>query len=141
MLGAMIRLEKVRSSLLALHRTLLDAERLEFERVHGRVSAVGFVEALTRDPSFAWLRPLTTLLIEVDELIDATDSPEKQDEQRAVLERLDSMLQPESQSEAKPHTDSDGFARRYAQMLQLSPDAVLSHGAVKQALRWATAET
>lgn len=130
-------LEQVRRALLTLHKSLVDAERLEFERVHGRVSAAGFVQALTSDPAFAWLRPLTTLLVEVDELIDAKGNRSKDDELQACLARLDGLLRSDAEVEtgrSARQQDVEDFSRRYAELLQLSPDAVMAHGAVRQAL-------
>jgi hypothetical protein len=56
------------SQLLELHRVLLDLVRAEYEREHGPVGGPGpLLQLVTRDPAFAWLRPLSMLLIEMDD--------------------------------------------------------------------------
>jgi len=59
-----------RNPLLDLHKTLVDAERREYERVHGRVSDGQFLNALVKDQSLAWLKPLTALLASLDGLLE-----------------------------------------------------------------------
>ena len=66
-------LEKLRSPLLEVHRTLLEAERAEYERSHGKVSPAQFLQALIDDPQFAWLKPLTTLVASLDEVLADAD--------------------------------------------------------------------
>jgi hypothetical protein len=66
----MSRLETVRHELLTLHRALLDAQRIAHEREHGKVTAGAFLELVIGAPEFAWLRPLTALIVGIDEAID-----------------------------------------------------------------------
>jgi hypothetical protein len=119
------RLQLVREPLLALHRCLIDAEKQAFERVHGRTSAGSFLEALTRDEAFAWLKPLTHLVLKVDDLVDARELSRAQVED--TLAEITTLL--------RPQPDSEGFARRYAELLASSPDALLAHGTVQRSLR------
>lgn len=62
-------LEKLRTPLLEVHRSLLEAERAEYERSHGKLSAAEFLQALIDDPQLAWLKPLTTLVASLDEVL------------------------------------------------------------------------
>jgi len=73
----MSRLETVRHELLALHRALLDAQRLVHEREHGKVTSGAFLELVIGAPEFAWLRPLTALIVGIDEALEDAnpDSP------------------------------------------------------------------
>jgi len=60
----------VRDAVLAVHRALLETERLAWERMNGRVA--GNLEVLRlaiEDPWFAWLRPLTALIAAMDEAL------------------------------------------------------------------------
>src|SRR5262252_5609985 len=54
-------MDPTRTALLSLHRALVDAERRAYEKTHGRIADGEFLQALTRDPSLAWLAPLTSL--------------------------------------------------------------------------------
>jgi hypothetical protein len=60
----------LRKSLLHLHKTLLDWERAAYERVHGRVSSTELLKATMEDPQFAWLRPISELIVRIDESVD-----------------------------------------------------------------------
>jgi hypothetical protein len=59
----------VRLRLLRLHRALLDAERVEHERVHGPITPAAFLQLLIADPRFAWLRPLSEIIVGLDEAV------------------------------------------------------------------------
>src|ERR671931_978138 len=62
---------RVRTVLLDLHRALVEEERREHEKTLGRLSGGEFLQALISDPAFAWLAPLTTLIVRLDEAPDA----------------------------------------------------------------------
>src|SRR6266404_821722 len=55
------------SDVLDLHKTVLDAARREYERGHGRLRNTEFLSVLIEDPAFAWLNPLTALIVRIDE--------------------------------------------------------------------------
>lgn len=55
-------LEKLRTPLLDVHRALLDSER-------GDRSPGDFLQALINDPQLEWIKPLTTLVASLDELL------------------------------------------------------------------------
>jgi hypothetical protein len=64
-------IEELRHSVLALHKALLDAQRIRYEREHGRISTSGeFLGLVLEHPSFAWLRTLSALIARVDEWIE-----------------------------------------------------------------------
>lgn len=60
----------MRRHLLALHKALVDGERREYERRHGRVRDGEFLAALLNDAELGWLKPLTTLVAQIDEVLD-----------------------------------------------------------------------
>jgi len=62
-------LADIRLRLLRLHRALLDAERVEHERVHGPITPAAFLQLLIADPRFAWLRPLSEIIVGLDEAV------------------------------------------------------------------------
>jgi hypothetical protein len=66
--------EDLRHSVLALHKALLDAQRIRYEREHGRISTSGeFLGLVLEHPSFAWLRTLSALIARIDEWIEEQD--------------------------------------------------------------------
>ena len=61
----------LRDALLALHKTLVDAERVSYEQTIGAIQSPNqFLQLLTSDPWFAWLHPLSQLIVALDEAQD-----------------------------------------------------------------------
>jgi hypothetical protein len=118
-------LTEVRLRLLDLHRALLEAERREHERAHGRLSDGEFLDALINDPAFAWLNPLTTLIVRLEELLE--DETAQGATLADCVARIRSLL--------KPDAGGADFQRRYAEVLQRSPDVVVAHGNAMRALK------
>src|SRR2546423_9532524 len=69
------RLRRVSRALLRLHKALLDDERTQFERLRGRIESSGeFLQLVLHDEWFAYLRPLSALVVQVDKLLDAEEA-------------------------------------------------------------------
>ena len=117
-------LEPVRLALLAVHRTLIDDAREEHERVHGAVSGPEFLRLLLEDLRYAWLSPLSQLVLQIDE---AQADPKGEAREDELLDAARALLVPPSRETA--------FGRRYADALQRRPEVVLAHAALVQALR------
>jgi hypothetical protein len=63
--------QDLRHSVLALHKALLDAQRIRYEREHGRIATSGeFLGLVLEHPSFAWLRTLSALIARIDEWLE-----------------------------------------------------------------------
>ena len=116
----MSTLTKLRRPLLDLHKTLVDAEREDYERTRGRMSDGDFLKALIDDPAFAWLGALTALIVRLEELEPA----ELPKEYIAEIRRL-----------LKPDPAGSTFQRKYDARLQNRPEALVAHGAVMLALQ------
>src|SRR2546422_8551212 len=68
------RLEEIRQALLTLHKALVDSERITYEQTVGAIKSPNhFLQLLTRDPWFAWLQPLSQLIVSMDEILDAKE--------------------------------------------------------------------
>jgi hypothetical protein len=119
-------LENLRHTLLRLHQSFVDAERLEYERLHGRVPGGQLLEALINEPAFAWLKPLTTLIVQLDEQVDEPQPEDGPDATQRMLQLRDLL---------RPDPNGSAFQQRYATLLQRSPQVVVAHAAVVQALR------
>lgn len=66
--GEAAQVNALHARLLGLHKMLLDLVRAEYEREHGPVGGPGpLLQLVTQDPAFAWLRPLSMLLVEMDD--------------------------------------------------------------------------
>src|SRR6186997_380223 len=76
----------LRKALLHLHKTLLDWERAAYERVHGRATPSELLKVIVEDPQFGWLRPISELIVRIDQTVD-TELPESGAEIEALVAR------------------------------------------------------
>ena len=112
------KLEKLRHALLQLHKTLLDAQRVRYEREYGRVESTGALLALMlEDASFEWLRVLSALIARLDELAEVDDK-DVSGELRAVIDRLRTLVRFEG---------NIGFTGPYREIVEAVPDALVAH--------------
>jgi hypothetical protein len=112
------RMRDLRLALLRLHKALLGAERENYERAHGQATGGELLQLVINHEQFAWLRPVSELIVRMDEILDA-DEPASVDEAGAVLAAVAALLAP---SEA-----GGGFGQKYFTAIQRSPDVVLAH--------------
>lgn len=113
------QLVTVRTVLLRLHKTLLDYEREGYEREHEKIAnSYQLLNLVMSDPWFAWLRQLSELIVEMDELLAAKDAPQEKTG-LALIRQAELLLTPaEAGSE---------FQRKYFAAMQRSPEVVLAH--------------
>ena len=112
------KLDKLRHALLQLHKTLLDAQRIRYERENGRIESRGELLALVlEDASFEWLRVLSALIARLDELADVDDR-DVSGEMRGVIEKLRTLVRFEGNS---------GFTGPYREIVEAVPDALVAH--------------
>lgn len=117
----------LREGLLRLHRTLIVAEQLTYERIYGRIESTGqLLQLVMKDPWFAWLHPLSNLVVRIDQMLEA--------EGDASLAAAYGLLA-EVRALLRPSEAGDGFERSYYEALQRVPDVVLAHAQVKQVLK------
>ena len=120
--GIRQRLTQLRHALLKLHKTLVDSERVGYEKTMGKIQSPNhFLQLLTNDPWFAWLRPLSQLIVAVDEVLDG--------EEPLTAAKVDALTQ-QSKALLVASENSEGFAGHYYQALQRDPDVVLMHAEV-----------
>ena len=63
-------LAELRPALLDLHKTLLDWERIGYERAHGRQSSGELLQLLLSNPQFSWLHSISELIVRIDEALE-----------------------------------------------------------------------
>ena len=113
------QLNSVRTSLLRLHKTLLNFEREGYERTHGTLAnSYAFLQLVMSDPWFAWLRQLSELIVEMDELLAAKETP-KDATAVALAQQATIML--------TPSDSGTEFQKKYFAAMQQSPEVVLAH--------------
>jgi hypothetical protein len=119
------RMRELRAGLLRLHKALLDAERVSYERAHGQVTGGELLQLVINDEQFAWLRPVSELIVRIDEMLDA-DEPATAADAEALLAGGRALL--------KPSEAGGGFGQKYFAAIQQSPDVVLAHREVTRLL-------
>jgi hypothetical protein len=113
------QLTQVRTVLLRLHKTLLDFERAAYERAHDKIAnSYAFLQLVMNDPWFAWLRQLSELIVEMDELLAAKETP--RDATAVALIQQASIL-------LTPSETGSEFQKKYFAAMQQSPEVVLAH--------------
>jgi hypothetical protein len=111
------QLREVRRGFFRLHKTLVDAERAAFEKTQGRLSNGQFLQALIQDPFFAWLRPYSSLLVEIDEALAAKERL-SEPSARAYIEQVRALVAPVEGEEA---------SNRYEHVRQRDPNVLVAH--------------
>jgi hypothetical protein len=101
-----------------------DDERRDYERSHGRLENAAFLKVLMEDTQFAWLKPLTALIVQMDEALQ---------EDNAGVQTMDALAG-QLRSLLTPDDHGSAFQQRYGEVLQRSPDIVVEHGRTLRAL-------
>ena len=113
------KLRAIRGALLHLHKTLLERERDVYEREHGKIgSSYEYLNLVMHDTSFAWLRLLSELIVQIDESLDGRETPSEATA-NALIQQSRLLLTP---NEGGPE-----FQRKYFASVQDSPEVVLAH--------------
>ena len=120
-------LEELRQKLLRLHKALLDYERVHYERAFGRVASTGeMLQLVIHDQWFAWLHPLSDLIVRIDETVDWLHPGTARDA-RETLEYTRILLAP---------SETGGtFGGNYFLALQREPAVGLAHADVRKILK------
>jgi hypothetical protein len=116
----------IRRGLLGLHKALIVAEQVTYERINGRVDSTGkLLQLVLNDPWFTWLHPLSQMVVRIDELLE--DDDEVTDvEVEHFLTEVRALI--------RPSEEGDGFERSYYEALQREPDVIFAHVEVKRLL-------
>lgn len=110
-------LGRLRDLLLEQHKLLLDRERAAYEKIHGPIAGPGpFLALVLGDSHFAWLKQISTLVVEIDEAL-------------ARRSKADQMVADSLAAQArelmKLREHGDEFQVRYYNAVQESPDVVI----------------
>lgn len=111
-------LGELRQRLLQLHKTLIDWQRAEYERAHGRLQTTQLLNVMFNDPEFQWLRSMSGLIVRIDESLDTKPSKTEPTETGPLVAAARELVAPEAGSP---------YALRYHAALQDLPEVVLAH--------------
>ena len=109
------------TALREVHRVLVRAVRIRYEREIGAVGGPGhLLRLLTEDPYFAWLHPMSELIVDLDSLLAQELLPAGT--VAAVRMEVDRLARA-----------GGPFWETYAPFLQSNPKVAVSHGRLRQA--------
>ena len=112
------KLVALREALLRLHKTLLEMERREYQKVHGSVSAGELFRLVVDDPQFSWLHNISEFVVRIDEAL-AADAEITPEDTRGAISLARKIFAP---TEA-----GDGFQKKYFDAIQKDPAVVMEH--------------
>lgn len=113
---------ELHGALLKLHKALLDSERIVYEKNVGPIQSPNhFFQLLTNDPWFSWLRPISQLIVAIDETLDAKEPLTNADVDAVMTQSVFLLVPAKSGGE---------FGERYIAALQRDPRVVLTHAQV-----------
>lgn len=115
---AMPRVAALRDAALELHKALLDAQRVRYERDHGRIDSSGrFLELVLRHPTFEWLRALSALIARLDAAED--ESADDAEATTAIEDAMRSLVHPDGRNRT--------FTAPYWVLVEAVPDVLIAH--------------
>ena len=119
------RLVDLRLGLLRLHKALLEMERINYESVFGRVNSGELLQIVVNHPQFGWLRIISALIVEIDELLNGDETATVSDFEELIGEAR--LLFTSAENEE--------FKTKYQAALQHDPAVVMAHSTLMQLLR------
>jgi hypothetical protein len=121
------KLSALSKSLLSLHKTLLDSERVGYEESFGTIATpAAFFQLVTGDPWFAWLRQLSEFIVLIDERLGEKARPVTRQEADEFIGRARALL--------TPREEGIGFGLHYHNAMQRDPDVILAHASLMKFL-------
>jgi hypothetical protein len=113
------KLDRMATAMRVLHKALIDVTQHEYERTHGKVqNPYALFTLVANDPAFAWLRPMTRLIVEMEDLLGRPLPPPVEADVAETRKRIDRLLV----------TEGDPFSQRYLALVQASPEIAAEHG-------------
>jgi hypothetical protein len=114
-------LREVSKLLLPLHRALIDIAKEDYAFAVAHVKPAQLLQLLSDDPFFEWLKPVTSLIVDIDEMartdFEAADVA-------AIADRVDRLFGAAAEG---------SFSAQYIPMLQRSVDVAIGHAALRKA--------
>jgi hypothetical protein len=113
------KLERMGSAMRVLHKALIDVTQHEYERAHGKVKNPYALFALVaNDPAFAWLQPMTRLIVEIEDVVGRPLPPPGKHDLADLRKKIDQLLV----------TVGEPFSTHYLALVQSSPEIAAEHG-------------
>jgi len=109
-------LREISKALIPLHRRLIDVAKDDYLFAFGPVgSSAQLIDLVRTDPFFAWLQPVTSLIVEIDEMVRTDFEPAAV---AGVAARVEELF----------------VSERYVALLQRDVEVAMGHAALRKAL-------
>ena len=116
-------LREVSRVLIPLHRALIDAAKDDYAFAFGAVpQPTARIRLRNEDAFFAWLKPITALIVEIDEMTRRDFEPA---DAEGIVARIDALF---------GNAGDADFASHYVPILQRSVEVAAGHAALRKAL-------
>lgn len=113
-------------ALIDLHRDLLMLQAKHLEGESGRkVSPYELLNASLHNPSFAWLRMMSEMIVTIDTIVDETENLSGKEASEVANEVLNLIEKPNDSKQTE-------FWNRYSHYLSENPDIIMKHSRVKE---------
>ena len=113
------KLKDFSKTFLRLHKTLLDAAKIEYEAKNGAIKSVNqYFHLVLEDAHFAWLRKISSLIALIDEAVSMR-RPATQAEAESLLNEARILLYFENADEE--------FNKKFQNALRTNPNAVVNY--------------
>jgi hypothetical protein len=110
----------MRSSLQYLHKALILAEQVTYERINGPVASQReLLQLVLNDSWFTWIHPFALLVQRIDQLLEDGESELGLIEVNELLSIIRSFI--------RLSEEGDGFARSYYEAILREPDVACAH--------------
>ncbi len=116
-------LKESRLKLLRLHKLLVDTERESFENLNGKISSGYYLNLLVNDSNFEWLRKFSTLIVEIDEMLDLDDG--------YTINMIDKNLS-EMRNLLNAETMDEDFNKKFKSILQVNTEIANQHEEIRK---------
>ena len=112
-------LKTLRVALLDLHKALLDLEKEYYEKEFGEIKSPGeYLQLVINDPQFDWLKKLSGIIVEMDELLSPRSKQGTEEATSAVATVKELLILDEH---------GTAYQKRYWAAVQESPDVLIEH--------------
>jgi hypothetical protein len=112
-------LKDLSKAMLRLHKTLLDASKVEYETKNGKIESVNqYFQLVIDDAHFAWLRKISSLIALIDEAVSVR-RPATETEAQGLFNEAKVLLNFQDADE--------NFNTKFQTALQKNKDAVLNY--------------
>jgi hypothetical protein len=112
-------LRELRPILLALHKALMEEERVNYEQTYGPIANKGeYFQLVLGHEWFQWLRPISQMIVRIDERLSAKNL-DKAEPPEILLTEVKALLNP---------LEGGSFEeQRYYRAIQSNPDVAQMH--------------